>query len=185
VSGQRDCQAVEGAILEPVLSDEAVEQFCREIRHLHSQDASAPDHTWTAAECSIAEELEDLEFLIKTRPARNAMLAPVIEELRQRQSSLRRPAASRSVPRDELDLPAESEYRAAVADINRALRGGSIEAARGALRGLVGEIPVFHTGKTLAARLTMRPGGLFRVLLVGSGGLITLSPTSHRLSLAR
>jgi hypothetical protein len=180
VSATARLENVESAILEPVrsvlLSDEAVDAFCREIRQLHSQDASEPDHAWSAAERSLAEELEDLASLIKTRPARGATLAPVIEGLRQKQSSLRRAAARRSQPRDELDLPAEREYRAAVADINRALRGGSIEAARGALRGLIGEIPVFQTGKTLAARLTMRPGGLFRnpasVLLVGSGGRI-------------
>jgi hypothetical protein len=75
-----------------------------------------------------------------------------------------------------VDLPAERKYREALADINRALREGSVEVARGALRGLIGEIPVFQTGKTLAARLTMRPGGLFRnrgsVLLVGSGGVL-------------
>ena len=180
VSATARLENVESAILEPVrsmlLSDEAVETFCREIRQLHIQDESEPDHAWSAAEQSLAEELEDLESLIKTRPARGATLAPVIEELRQKQSSLRRAAARRSEPRDALDLPAEREYRAAVADINRALRGGSVEAARGALRGLIGEIPVFQTGKTLAARLTMRPGGLFRnpasVLLVGSGGRI-------------
>lgn len=86
VSATARLENVESAILEPVrsvlLSDEAVDTFCREIRQLHTQDASEPDHTWTAAERSLAEELEDLESLIRTRPARGATLAPVIEDLR-------------------------------------------------------------------------------------------------------
>ena len=41
-------------------------------------------------------------------------------------------------------------------------KGSNVEAARGALRSLIGEIPVVQTGRTLAARLTMRPGGLIR-----------------------
>ena len=74
VSATARLENVESAILEPVrsvlLSDEAVETFCREIRRLHRQDASKPDHASSAAERSLAEELEDLESLIKVRPAR-------------------------------------------------------------------------------------------------------------------
>src|SRR5207237_968735 len=73
-------------------------------------------------------------------------------------------------------LPAEGAYRAAVSDINRALQGKNVEAARAALRSFLGDIPVFQTGRQLAARLTMNAGALLRnpgnVLLVGSGGRI-------------
>ena len=51
----------------------------------------------------------------------------------------------------------ENEDREAVADLNGALQGNNVEAARAALRSLVGNIPVFQTGRQLAARLTMNP----------------------------
>jgi hypothetical protein len=61
-----------------------------------------------------------------------------------------------------------------VADINGALQGRNIEAARGALRGPLGNIPVFQEGRRLAARLSINPASLLSnagiVLLVGSGG---------------
>jgi hypothetical protein len=60
--------------------------------------------------------------------------------------------------------------------MNGALRGNNIEAARVALRGLLGEIPVFQEGRHLVARLTMNAAALLRnpdtVLLIGSGGRI-------------
>jgi hypothetical protein len=69
-----------------------------------------------------------------------------------------------------------SAYRASVADINAALQGSNIEAARAALRSLLGDIPVFQIGRHLAARVTINQGALMRnpgaVLLVGSGGRI-------------
>ena len=58
----------------------------------------------------------------------------------------------------DVALPAESAYRAAVADINGALQGSNIEAARAALRSLLGDIPVFQIGRHLAARLTINRG---------------------------
>src|SRR4051812_37629199 len=78
-------------------------------------------------------------------------------------------------------VTAEEAYRAAVADMNGALMGHNIEAARAALRGLLGEIPVFQEGRHLAARLTINATSLLRnpdtVLLIGSGGVIpTNSP---------
>lgn len=162
---------MQSAILEPVrsvlLSDEAVETFCpgRERTRPHVDRRGALPGRGTRR-----------PGVSGTRPARSATLAPVIKELRQKQYSLRRGAARGKRISARTRSPAEREYRAAVADINRALRGGSVEAARGALRGLIGEIAVFQTGNTLAARLTMRPGGLLRnpgsVLFVGSGGLL-------------
>ena len=57
-------------------------------------------------------------------------------------------------------LPAEEAYRAAVSDINAALQGKNVEAARAALRGLLGHILVFQSGRQLAARLTINRGAL-------------------------
>jgi hypothetical protein len=61
------------------------------------------------------------------------------------------------------------------------LRGNNVEAARAALRGLLGNIPVFQEGRHLAARLTMNPAALLSnpgtVLLVGSGGAIPTNST--------
>lgn len=171
-------EVVQSAILAPVrselLSEEAVERFCASIRQLHQQDKDEPDHRLTAMEATLEDEIADLEALIASRPARAGTLAPVIEELRNKQSSLRRIAARRTSAEEDRSLPAESEYRSAVADINDALHGNNVEAARAALRSLIGEIPVFQMGRHLAGRLRLRPGGLFRnpgdVLFVGSGG---------------
>jgi len=59
------------------------------------------------------------------------------------------------------------------------LEGSNVEAARAALRSLVGKIPVFQDGRQLAARLTMNPLALLRnrgnVLFIGSGGMSWLS----------
>jgi hypothetical protein len=70
----------------------------------------------------------------------------------------------------------EAAYREAVTDLNGVPQGSNVEAARAALPSLVGHIPVFQTGRQLAARLTMNPAALMRnpanVLLVGSGGLL-------------
>ena len=180
VSATAKLEVVENAILAPVrselLGEEAVERFCVSIRQLHQQDRDEPDHRLTAMEAALEDEIADLEALIVSRPARAGTLAPVIEELRSRRFSLRRIASLRTSAEENRSLPAENEYRAAVADINEALRGSNVEAARAALRSMIGEIPVFQMGRQLAGRLTLRPGGLFRnprdVLFVGSGGRI-------------
>jgi len=77
-----------------------------------------------------------------------------MEDFRQKQVNLQR-AAWRRKSAPEIALPAEEAYRAAVADMNGALMGHNIEAARAALRGLLGEILVFQGGRHLAARLTI------------------------------
>jgi hypothetical protein len=65
--------------------------------------------------------------------------------------------------------------------MNGTLMGHNIEAARAALRGLLGEIPVFQEGRHLAARLTINATSLLRnpdtVLLIGSGGVISTNST--------
>jgi hypothetical protein len=85
-------------------------------------------------------------------------------------------AAARRASSADIGLPGETAYREAVSDLNGALEGSNVEAARAALRSLVGNIPVFQSGRQLAARLTMNPSALLRnpgnVLLVGSGGRI-------------
>ena len=55
-----------------------------------------------------------------------------IEDLRQKEASLRRAAARRASPAD-IGLPGESAYREAVSDLNGALEGSNVEAARAAL----------------------------------------------------
>jgi hypothetical protein len=63
-----------------------------------------------------------------------------------------RRAAGRRAATSEIGLLDEAAYREAVADLNGALQGSNVEAARAAWRGLVGNIPVFQTGRQLAAR---------------------------------
>jgi hypothetical protein len=122
---------------------------------------------------AIAAEIADLEALVAQRPSRATTLGAAIEDLRQREANVRRAAARRTAT-SEIELPDEAAYRKAVADLNRALQRSNAEAARAALRSLVGNIPVFQTGRQLAARLTMNAAVLLRdpgnVLLVGSRG---------------
>ena len=98
---------------------------------------------------------------VAQRPSRAATLGPAIEDLRQREANVRR-AACRRAAASEIGLPDEAAYRDAVTDLNGAPQGSNVEAARAALRSLVGSIPVFRTGRQLAARLTMNPAALMR-----------------------
>jgi site-specific DNA recombinase len=171
--------AVESAILQPIkselLSPEAVEKFCNLIQEWHRRENEELTRGSSPTADAIAAEIADLEALIAQRPTRAATLGPAIEDLRQREANVRR-AAARRATNSEIGLPDEAAYREAVADLNGALQGSNVEAARAALRSLVGNIPVFQTGRQLAARLTMNPAALMRnpgnVLLVGSGGRI-------------
>jgi hypothetical protein len=93
-----------------------------------------------------------------------------------RRAAARRPATA------GIGLSDEAAYREAVTDLNGALQGSNVEAARAALRSLVGNIPVFQTGRQLAARLTMNPAALMRnpdIKMVAGGRFVNL-----RLSLA-
>lgn len=170
---------VESAILQPIkselLSHEAVETFCSLIREWHQRENEELARGSSPTADALAAEIADLEALIAQRPSRAVTLGQAIEDLRQQEANVRRAAARRAAT-SEIGLPDEAAYREAVADLNGALRGSNVEAARAALRGLVGTIPVFQTGRQLAARLTMNPAALMRnpgnVLLVGSGGRI-------------
>ena len=170
---------VESAILHPIkselLSPEAVDRFCGLIREWHRRENEEGTRGSSPAADAIAMEIADLEALIAQRPSRAATLAQAIEDLRQKEASLRR-AAARLASSTDIGLPGESAYREAVSDLNGALEGSNVEAARAALRSLVGNIPVFQSGRQLAARLTMNPSALLRnpgnVLFIGSGGRI-------------
>lgn len=172
-------EEVETAILEPVraalLSDAAIARFCFLIREWYRRENEEAERGVSPAAAAIGAEIADLEALIAERPARAATLQAAIEDLRQKQSNLQR-AAWRRRAAPAVALPAEEAYRAAVADINGALKASNVEAAREALRGLLGNIPVFQEGRRLAARLTMNASALMRnpdiVLLNGSGGRI-------------
>ncbi len=157
-----------------MLCDEAVDRFCSLIQELHRREHEQAARGVSPAAAAIGAEIADLESLIAERPARAATLRATIEDLRQKQgqSAALQPGVVTAAP--DVALPAEEAYRGAVADINGALRGNNVEAARAALRGLLGNIPVFQQGRHLAARLTMNPASLLSnpgiVLLVGSGG---------------
>jgi site-specific DNA recombinase len=167
---------VESAILEPVrkalLTDEAIDRFCSHIREWYRREHEQAVHGMSPAAAEIGAEIADLESLVVERPARAATLRATIDDLRQKQANLQRAAWRRQAVPDVF-LPAEQAYRAAVADINGALKGSNIEAARVALRSLLGTIPVFQEGRSLAARLTMNPVALLR----NPGTVLVLSGT--------
>jgi hypothetical protein len=81
------------------------------------------------------------------------------------------------------DLPAVDAYRAAIADLAATLTGENVEAARAALRGLVGNVSVFAEGRKLYGRIGLNPAQLLRtsnpgsIESIGSGGRIWTVPS--------
>jgi hypothetical protein len=57
---------------------------------------------------------------------------------------------------------AEQQYRAAVADMAEVLRGANVEAARAALRSLIGIVPIFEDSGQLYGRVGINPLPLFQ-----------------------
>jgi uncharacterized protein YukE len=98
-------------------------------------------HGMSPAAAEIGAEIADLESLVLERPARAATLRATIDDLRQKQANLQRAAWRRQAVPDVF-LPAEQAYRAAVADINGALRGSNIEAARRLTQGCSWRAPI-------------------------------------------
>lgn len=124
----------------------------------------------------IDAEIADLESLIEVRPTRAATMRPLIEELRTKQANLRRVAMRKAESKKVADLPAVEAYRAAVADLAETLGGSNVEAARTALRSLVGTVPVFAEGRKLYGRIGFNAAQLLRssspgfIESCGSGG---------------
>jgi hypothetical protein len=121
-------------------------------------------------------KLPILKRSFEARPARGATMCPLIEELRTKKANLRR-AALRKVQSTTLaDLPEVEGYRAAVADLSATLMGSNVEAARTALRGLVGSVSVFAEGGKLYGRIGLDAAQLLRssnpefIESCGSGG---------------
>jgi site-specific DNA recombinase len=124
---------VEAAVLGPVraalLTDEAIERFCLLIREWYRREHEQASQGLSPAAAAIGSEIADLESLIAERPARAETLHATIQDLRQKQANLQR-AAWRRKPFQDVVLPAEEAYRAAVADMNGALKGSNIERPR-------------------------------------------------------
>ncbi len=151
----------ERVVLEPVqrelLAPDAVERFCLLIRgwaRAEAEKARIVGAADSAAE-TVAAEIADLEALIEARPARAATLRPLIEELRVKQANLRRLALRKAHSEQAADGPSVLAYRAAVADLAATLTGSNVEAARSALRGLMGTIPVFAQAEKLYGRMEL------------------------------
>jgi rubredoxin len=112
---------------------------------------------------SIAAEIADLEALIDARPSRAGTFRPiVVAELRARQSKLQRSARQEAHAKLASEIPAEEGYRTAVAEMATVLQGANIEAARAALRSLLGSIPVFEDAGQLYGRIGLNPTPLFQ-----------------------
>lgn len=135
-----------GPVRSELLAPEAVDRFCEQIRAWARSDRSRVEQGMDPAVAAIDAEIADIEALIGARTARAATMRPLIEELRTKQANLRRVAARKAQSAEVADLPAVESYRAAVAGLAETLGGSNVEAARTALRGLVGTVPVFAEG---------------------------------------
>jgi hypothetical protein len=156
----------ESIILEPIqrdlLAPEAVECACQLIGKWVREESAQIATGASPALDSIAAEIEDMEALIDARPARAGTLRPIVEELRARQAKLRRAARQEEQAKLALEISAEEGYRTAVAQMAGVLQGSNIEAARAALRSLIGSIPVFEDAGQLYGRIGLNPMPLFQ-----------------------
>lgn len=171
-------EVVLGPVRSELLAPEAVDRFCEQIRAWARNDSWRVEQGMDPAVAAIDAEIADVEALIEARPARAATMRPLIEELRTKQANLRRVAARKAQSAKAADLPAVESYRAAVAGLAETLAGSNVEAARTALRGLVGTVPVFAEGRKLYGRLGLDHAQLMRssnphlIESCGSGGRI-------------
>jgi Recombinase zinc beta ribbon domain len=181
VSQQARRDLAEHAVLEPIrrelLEPEAVDLACRLIRECARAELMQVESEVAPAVAVIAKQIAELEDLITSRGSLAVTLRPVVAELREKMSTLQRVNWRKAQGIKVAEIPAEEAYRAAVADMAATLGGSNVEAARAALRGLTGEIPVFEHGGKLYGRLSVDAVPLFAarcnpglIEQVGSGG---------------
>ena len=170
----------ESIVLDPVhrelLGPEAVERACELIRDWARSESVQITESANPELEAIAIEIADLEALIEARPARAGTLRQVVEELRAREASLKRGARRQAQAKLAGQIPAEGAYRAAVAEMAATLESSNVEAARAALRSLIGTISVCEDAGKLYGRLGVDPMPLYRRNATtfgnGSGGLL-------------
>jgi hypothetical protein len=143
-----------------LLAPEAVERFCELIRGWARSESAHVEQGTDPSIAAIDAEIADLEALIESRPARAATMRPLIEELRAKKANLRRAALRKAHSKGVADLPAADAYRAAIADLSATPTGSNAEAARSALRGLVGNVSVFAEGRKLYGRIGLNRAAL-------------------------
>jgi hypothetical protein len=169
-------QVVLGPVQSELLAPEAVERFCELIRGWARSESAHVEQGTDLSIASIDAEIADLEALIEARPARAATMRSLIEELRAKKANLHRASLRKAQSKGVADLPGEDAYRAAIADLSATLTGSNVEAARSALRGLVGNVSVFAEGRKLYGRIGLNPAQLLRtsnpgfIESIGSGG---------------
>ena len=151
-------------VLEPVkrdvLAPEAIERACELIRGWARSECTAVQRACPEAD-AVAAEIADLEALIEGRPSRASTLRRVIEDLRTKQASLRRSQLRKVQGLEVGKVPAEEAYKAAVADLAGTLHAANVEAARAALRSLIGSVPVFQEGGKIYGRISLNAVPLF------------------------
>jgi hypothetical protein len=156
----------ERIVLEPIQRDllgpEAIERACELMRSwVRNESALIAEGANPELE-AIAAEIADLEALIEARPARTTTLRQVIEELRTREANLKRGVRRQAQAKLAGQVPAEEAYQAAVAEMAGTLEGSNVEAARVALRSLIGTVPVFENAGKLYGRIGVDPMPLYR-----------------------
>ena len=156
----------ESIVLEPIrrdlLAPDAVAHACQLLRTWGRQEQTQVEQGTNPELEAISTEIADLEALIEARPARVGTLRPIIEDLRGRQANLRRASVRQAQAKLAAAIPAEEAYRAAVAEMAVVLQGSNIEAARAALRSLIGSIPVFQDAGKLYGRIGINALPLFQ-----------------------
>jgi hypothetical protein len=139
---------------------EAVEKFSSLIREWHRRENEELARGSSPTADALAAENADLEALIAQRPSRAATLGQAIEDLRQREANVRR-AAGRRAATSEIGLLDEAAYREAVADLNGALQGSNVEAARAASQSRRQHSGI-SDGPTVGRQATINPAAPMR-----------------------
>ena len=135
------------------------------------------DERLRIAECpdaDLAAQVAELEALLAGNTTLAATVRPALEALRTKQAAAKRVAWRRAQAAKVASVPAEALYRVAVRALVATFEGANIEAARAAVRSLVGTVPVFEQAGVLWGRIGMSGAALLRVAGVderaGSGG---------------
>jgi site-specific DNA recombinase len=168
--------AVEATVLEPVrrllLAPEAVELACSTIRELALAERV---RVVDADDPRLAAQIAELEALLASSTTLVDTLRGALDDLRAKQAALKRAAWRQAHAAQVGAVPAEGIYRQAVDELRATLEGDNIEAARAAVRSLVGSVPVFVKDGEPFARVGVDATPLLEaagIAPIGSGGRI-------------
>ena len=168
----------ERVILAPVrdelLSPAAVRHAVELIRGWAKSDRQATDVV--PGLDAIDAEIAELQALMAARPALSGALMPALEAAQGRRIAAQRAAWRRAAGVTHDDNAAARAYVEAAERFREVLEGGQVVVARDALRGILGDVPIWQAGGVMWARVGVNPQPLLASAGIfassGSGGVL-------------